>query len=210
MTAGVEERQVIEGPAANVRSRLGGLLKRGLTALSQYVSVHVFTSLTRRIIVLNLFALVGLVAGIIYLNQFRAGLIDARVSSLVTQGEIIASAIAASATVDDTATISLDPERLLDLEAGQSLTPSDQPSEGIDFAINPEVVAPILGRLISPTMTRARIYDRDGTLIVDSLHLYSRGSILRFDLPEPDAPTENWIEGGWRTFNTWLSSRGIP
>jgi two-component system sensor histidine kinase ChvG len=208
MTAGVEERQLIES-AADARSRFS-LLKRGLAGLSQYVSVHVFTSLTRRIIVLNLVALVGLVAGIIYLNQFRAGLIDARVSSLVTQGEIIASAIAASATIEDSDTISLDPNKLLDLEAGQSLAPFDQPFEGIDFAINPEVVAPILGRLISPTMTRARIYDRDGTLIVDSLHLYSRGSILRFDLPAPDAPGENWLEAGWRTFNAWLSSRGIP
>ncbi len=208
MTAGVEERQLIAGEAAP-RGRFVAV-KRWLAALSQFVSQHVFSSLTRRIIVLNLVALVVLVAGIIYLNTFRAGLIDARVSSLVTQGEIIASAIAASATVDDTDTINVDPEKLLDLEAGQSLAPADQRSEGIDFAINPEVVAPILGRLISPTRTRARIYDRDGTMIVDSLHLYSRGSILRFDLPEPDAPGENWFEATWRTFNAWISSRGIP
>jgi two-component system sensor histidine kinase ChvG len=208
MTAGVEERQLTEGPT-QARGRFG-VAKRALAAVSQFVSLHVFSSLTRRIIVLNLVALVVLVTGIIYLNTFRAGLIDARVSSLVTQGEIIAGAIAASATIDDADTINVDPNKLLDLEAGQSLGPSDQPSEGIDFAINPEVVAPILGRLISPTMTRARIYDRDGTLIVDSLHLYSRGSILRFDLPEPDAPGENWFEAAWRTFNGWLSSRGIP
>ena len=41
--------------------------------------LHVFSSLTRRIVVLNLAALVVLVSGILYLNQFRAGLIDARV-----------------------------------------------------------------------------------------------------------------------------------
>jgi two-component system sensor histidine kinase ChvG len=35
-----------------------------------------------------------------YLNQFRQGLIEARVQSLLTQGDIIAGAIAASATVD--------------------------------------------------------------------------------------------------------------
>ena len=49
-----------------------------------------------------------LVSGILYLNQFRAGLIDARVESLQTQGEIIAGAIAASATVD-TNSITIDP-----------------------------------------------------------------------------------------------------
>ena len=62
--------------------------------------MHVFSSLTRRILFLNLAALVVLVAGILYLNQFRDGLIDARVESLMTQGEIIAGAIAASATVE--------------------------------------------------------------------------------------------------------------
>jgi two-component system sensor histidine kinase ChvG len=208
VTAGVEERQLMgTAAAAPVRPPM---VRRLVEAGSRFVSLHVFSSLTRRIIVLNLVALFVLVAGIIYLNQFRAGLIDARVSSLVTQGEIIASAIAAQATVDDTSSINLDPDKLLDLEAGQSLAPSDQPSEGINFAINPEEVAPILGRLISPTMTRARIYDRDGTLIVDSLHLYSRGQILRFDLPPPETTGENWFQVAWRTFNGWLSSRGLP
>lgn len=63
---------------------------------------HGFSSLTRRIVVLNLIGLAILVSGILYLNQFRAGLIDARVQSLQTQGEIIARAIAASAGVDAT------------------------------------------------------------------------------------------------------------
>jgi two-component system sensor histidine kinase ChvG len=38
---------------------------------------HGFSSLTRRIVVLNLIGLAILVSGILYLNQFRAGLIDA-------------------------------------------------------------------------------------------------------------------------------------
>ena len=41
----------------------------------------------------------------------------------------------------------------------------------------------MLRRLISPTRTRARIYDRDANLLLDSRHLYSRGQILRYDLP---------------------------
>jgi two-component system sensor histidine kinase ChvG len=71
-----------------------------------------FSSLTRRIIFLNVTGLVALVSGILYLSQFRAGLIDARKESLLVQGEIIAGAIAASATVE-TDTITIDPERLL-------------------------------------------------------------------------------------------------
>ncbi len=58
--------------------------------------------------------------------------------------------------------------------------------EVLGFDINPERVAPVLRRLISPTRTRARIYDRDANLLLDSRHLYSRGQILRYDLPPVD------------------------
>ena len=54
-----------------------------------------FSSLTRRIVSLNVAGLLALVIGILYLSQFRAGLIDARVQSLLVQSEIIAGAIAA-------------------------------------------------------------------------------------------------------------------
>ena len=206
MTAGIEEQQGIDvAPAA---PRRPGLIRRALAGLSHFATVHVFTSLTRRIVFLNLAALFLLLGGILFLNQFRAGLIDARVSSLLTQGEIIAGAIATSATVD-TDDITIDPNSLLALQAGQSISPLDQPFEGTDFSINPERVAPILRRLISPTRTRARIYDRDGTLIIDSRHLYSSGQILAFDLPPP-SEGENWFQDIWRQINRWFSSRDLP
>ncbi len=94
----------------------------------------VFSSLTRRILFFNLVALVVLVGGIMYLNQFREGLIDARVESLLTQGEIIAGAIAASASVD-TNSITIDPEKLLELQAGQSITPLPS-DEDLEFPID--------------------------------------------------------------------------
>ena len=190
MTAGFEEQRLAEVPAAEPRR---GLARRALGWLGHVVAMPVFTSLTRRIVILNLAALIVLVSGILFLNQFRAGLIDARVSSLLTQGEIIAGAIASQATVD-TENIYIDPDKLLDLQAGQSVSPYDQSYDGLDFSINPEQVAPILLRLISPTRTRARIYDRDGTLIVDSRHLYPGGQILRFDLPPTNTDNETWFE----------------
>ena len=45
---------------------------------------------------------------------------------------------------------------------GRALSPADGGFDSLEFPINPERVAPILRRLISPTRTRARIYDRDG------------------------------------------------
>ncbi len=208
MTAGVEERSVVETEEAAAARPPGA---RGLlAALSGFSTAHVFTSLTRRIVILNLAALVLLVSGILLLNQFRAGLIDARVNSLMTQGEIIAGAIAASATAD-TDTINVDPDKLLALQTGQSLTPGDRVWEGTEFSINPEKVAPVLRRLVSPTHTRARIYDRDGTLIVDSLHLDAGNQILSYDLPPPaETATPPWYVQLWRNVNIWLSSRDLP
>ncbi|RST88436.1 HAMP domain-containing protein [Aquibium carbonis] len=165
--------------------RVPAVLRWFTLPLRRFFGHHVFSSLTRRILYLNLAGLGVLVLGILYLNQFRDGLIEARVESLMTQGEIIAAAIAASATVE-TDTITIDPEKLLELQAGESLAPGSDQLDSLDFPINPERVAPVLRRLISPTRTRARIYDRDANLVLDSRHLYSRGQILRYDLPPLD------------------------
>src|SRR4249919_1384724 len=160
-----------------------GAIRRMARSVWQLFVAQSFSSLTRRIVFLNLAGLVALVTGVLYLSQFRAGLIDARVQSLLTQSEIIAGAIAASATVE-TDSITIDPERLLELQAGESYGPSDEALSGIEFPINPERVAPVLRRVVSPTNARARIYDRDGVLILDSRNLYD---VLRFDLPPPSA-----------------------
>ncbi|MER8394604.1 sensor histidine kinase [Mesorhizobium sp. M0904] len=161
--------------------------------MRRFLGHHIFSSLTRRILFLNLAGLAVLVTGILYLNTFRDGLIDARVESLMTQGEIIAGAIAASATVE-TDSISIDPEKLLELQAGESLGPGSDQLDNLDFPINPERVAPVLRRLISPTRTRARIYDRDANLLLDSRHLYSRGQILRYDLPPVEVEQPDLLE----------------
>src|SRR5579883_3096155 len=102
-----------------MRRILGWRFMRRLHALEHAVAARLSSSLTRGIVVLNLGGLVALLVGFLYLNQFREGLIDARVQSLQTQGEIIAAAIAASATVD-TDSITIDPEKLLQLAPGES------------------------------------------------------------------------------------------
>jgi two-component system sensor histidine kinase ChvG len=183
-------------------------LARSVTRFGHAIAARTSSSLTRRIVVLNLAGLVALLLGFLYLNQFRAGLIDARVQSLLTQGEIIAGAIAASATVE-TDTITIDPDKLLQLQAGESSGLSDDLSP-LEFSINPERVAPVLRRLVTPTRTRARIYDHDGMLLLDSRSLYSRGDILRYDLP-PLAPTKPpLIERAWDAVRRLFRSRTSP
>src|SRR6185295_1099725 len=163
MKADVEKTPIVRAP---------GHLRRSLDVLrglGRKLSNRGFSSITRRIVFLNLAGLVVLVSGILYLSEYRAGLIDARIQSLLIQGEIIAGAIAASATAD-TNTVTVDPERLLELRAGESYGPGDESL--LDFPINPEHVAPLLRRIVTPTNTRARVYDRDGALLLDTRTLY--------------------------------------
>jgi two-component system sensor histidine kinase ChvG len=168
------------------------------------------SSLTRRIVVLNVTGLVALSIGIIVLSQFRAGLIDARIQSLLVQGQIIAGAIASSATVETDSSITLDPDKLLNLHPGESYGPNEDALYGLDFPINPERVGPILRRLVSPTKTRARIYDRDGVLLVDSRNLFGRGDILRYDLPPPSAERPGFLERAFIALRMWLGRGDLP
>lgn len=182
-----------------------GALKRA----RRFVAFKGFSSLTRRIVLLNLAGLCALVSGILYLSEFRAGLIDARVQSLLVQGEIIAAAIASSAQVETNA-LTVDPDRLMELQAGESYGPADEGYAPLEFPINPERVAPVLRRLVGPTRTRARIYDRDGQLLLDSRSLYSRGEILRYELPPPNEPRPNVFERAWRAVQLWFGRGDLP
>ena len=196
---------VLDGPAIESPPIKGW--QRPLSWLSragQFLFTLSFSSLTRRIVSLNIAGLLALVASILYLSQFRAGLIDARAQSLLVQAEIIAGAIAASATVQ-TNTITIDPERLLDLKAGESYAGPDEYSP-LDFPINPERVAPVLRTLISPTKTRARIYDPNGALLLDSRTLEN---VLRFDLPPPTGQP-GIVGRAMIAIRTWLNRGDLP
>ncbi|EPE95554.1 sensor histidine kinase [Rhizobium grahamii] len=204
----VQERDLDEAEGVSSRRVRGRRWSHPFTIIRRIFGNAVFSSLTRRILFFNLAALVVLVGGILYLNQFREGLIDARVESLLTQGEIIAGAVSASASVD-TNSITIDPEKLLELQAGQSITPVPN-DEDLEFPIDPEKVAPVLRRLISPTRTRARIFDADANLLLDSRHLYSRGQVLRFDLPPVDDEEQSWSQWFTTIFNKVLQPGNLP
>lgn len=150
------------------------ILSRGRSLFEQIL----FSSLTRRIVILNLAALCALVAAIMYLNRFRDGLIEAKIESLRLQGRIIAGAIAASATVD-TSMVYVQPRP--DTAHG-----ADNMVETWYFPIDSERVALILRRVISPAVTRALIYDRDTNILLDSRRLYPDGRIASYNLPPVD------------------------
>ncbi len=185
--------------------RLPRVWRVRLARTGRFLGAHVFSSLTRRIVFVNVVGLFVLLSGMLYLNQFRAGLIDARVQSLLTQGEIIAGAVAASAVFANDG-IGQDPELLLDLD------PGDMPSDEMampEFTINPERVAPVLRRLIQPARLRARIYDREGMLVLDSRFLYQRGQLGRTEAArEPQEDT--LLQLIWRNLRLAFGDRDLP
>lgn len=159
---------------------------------------NVSSSLTRRIVSLNLGGLVVLVVGFLLLNHFRADIIEARQLSLTTQADIIAAAISASAAVD-TETLLIDPDKLLDLAPGDPAPARED--ESLMFSLNPERIGRVLHRLVTPTHTRARIFDRDGQMLLDSQTLSPRSA--RTEAVDSANEDTTFLE------RFWASLRGV-
>jgi len=204
-----EDRRPVEDGVKHI-SRRRRLAVR-TRALRRALAIPFASSLTRRILALNLGGLVALLIGFLYLNQFREGLIDARIQTLKTQGEIIAAAVSASATVE-TDSITVDPEKLLQLAPGQSTGPGEDDDPSLEFSINPDRIGPVLRRLVGPTRTRARIYDREGYLLLDSRSMTERSTILRFDLPDSsrDESVPSVFMRVWNEVAHWFGEPSLP
>ena len=155
-------------PLARAAVRTADALTRAGQTLAQSPPARFLTaSIGRRIIVGNLIGLAVLIFGILALNQHQEWLIAAKRDSLRIQGEIIAAAIAASASID-TDRLTFEPDRLPEVE-GARLPYRDDAFAALELSLRPDRVGPVLRRLIqSAHNTRARIYDREGELLVDS------------------------------------------
>jgi two-component system, OmpR family, sensor histidine kinase ChvG len=194
--------------SADTRGPISGFAGSLLQAGHRVLSLTIFSSLTRRIVVLNVAALAAFLTAVLYLNDFRAGIIEARVQSLRVQGEIIAGAIAASATVDADV-ISVDPDRLIQLQGDGITSNFSFIDPSLEFPINPEQVTPLLRSLIIPTRTRARIYDQGGLLILDSVNIFARGEVLR-QLATERTDTVPLLVSWWNMVSRWLRAGEYP
>ncbi len=200
-----------DGPAAQAASAIAARksFRARTRPLRRALTAPFSSSLTRRIVFLNLGGLVLMLIGFMYMNQFREGLIDARIQSLKTQGEIIAAAVAASATVETDA-IRIDPEKLMQLAPGETLGPGEDDDPALDFSINPDQIGPVLRRLVGPTRTVARIYDREGYLLIDSRSMTERSTILRFDLGAPEERPTSWTRRMITQFKNIFGGTNLP
>ena len=113
--------------------------------LSSWFSWLPGSRLGRLIIVLNLLGLTILIAGALVLNELRRGLVNARIDSLTTQGELMATIIDQAATVGE-------------------------PLPAMDAAY----ASQILQLLSNPRTQRARLFDSKGRLIADSYWVADR------------------------------------
>jgi len=107
-----------------------------------------------RIMAVNAIVLIILVGGVLYLNQFRQNLIDARINELNVQAAIIAGALGESAAAGAEAT---------DID----LAPARQ----------------ILTRLVGPTDHRVRLFSVTGSMIADSRFLAGDKKLVEEQLP---------------------------
>ena len=159
------------------------------------------SSLVARIGLINILGLLLLSVGILYFNQLRQGLINARSESLMVQGQIIASAIAGAATVD-TSTIVINPDKL-DPES-YSGDVNDNAMGGSYFPITPYRAGPVLRRLLANTSIRGQIIDTSGSLLVDSNFLTDSSLITQTSITPPQKAT--WRERISEPFY-WLDDR---
>lgn len=172
-------------------------------AVSRFLSA----SLWRRIMAANLLGLTIMFVGFQFFWPEQVWVIDAKRDALRTQGEIIAAAISRNATVEADG-VAFETDLLPNRD--QARVPfRDDAFAAFEHSIRPERVAPILRQLVQPTKTRARIYGKDGTLIVDSATLLTRGQITRPE-PAPAKGARPKTKNFWTKWTAWLIGKELP
>ncbi|MET0568216.1 MAG: stimulus-sensing domain-containing protein [Hyphomicrobiaceae bacterium] len=174
---------------------------RGLRSTGPYRFLS--ASLARRIFLSNLLGLAVLLGGMLWLSQHQAWLISARVESLKIQGEIIAAAIASNASLD-TDRLAFEQDRLPEADGRRMLFREDG-FAAMELSLRPDRVAPVLRRLILPAHnTRARIYTREGTLIIDSNEAIG----AREDDSRPEGKVR--VKTFWTRLAGWFDGSDLP
>ena len=203
---------------------LGGRVQQALVGISQaYATVRGLLvrtalvrffaqSLARRIFFSNVLGLVVLLGGIFWVSQQHALLITAKRESLRVQGEIIAAAIAANASVS-TNDITFDPGRQPEVEAIKAPFRDDgfAALDGLELSIRPDQVGPVIRKLIQPVHnTRARIYDREGELVVDTHRVSTREPPPRLDENGVPIKEKVRVTTSWTRLLSFFDGTDLP
>ncbi|MFN3231432.1 MAG: stimulus-sensing domain-containing protein [Alphaproteobacteria bacterium] len=135
-----------------------------------------FSGLSGRILLFNVIGLALLVGGILYVNQFRSGLIETRLSALEAEAILLAGALGETAT------------------GGPETT-----------SVDIEMAAPLLRRLTVGQESRVRMFRPDGSLALDSRELLPAASVVTEALPAPGEEENGMgLRNIWDAVRTWL------
>jgi len=115
--------------------------------------------LTKRILGVNVIALAILGLVLLQLGDYQQSLVETQLAALKTQAQVFAAALGESAV-------------------------SEAP--GGDEALVTELARQMTRRLIEPTHRRARVFDPDGRLVIDTRSFESFGGVQVAELPPPD------------------------
>jgi two-component system sensor histidine kinase ChvG len=123
------------------------------------------TPLTRRILAVNVLALVIPVVGLLYLGEYRESLIATELDALTNEAELFAGALGTTGVVNDP----LGGERLM-----------------------VETTRHTVRRLVEASQRRARLFAPDGTLLADSNRLMGPGGQVEIEVLDPIRPASPW------------------
>ena len=144
-------------------------------------------SLSARILLLNLLALILLLVGILYLNQFRQSLIESKVDALKTQSEIISATISASATSSKGTNLFV-----FDRNIANGNGFDQRVIKYRNYRINKKLLESIIGQLIDPKTLNAKIYDSNNKLIHESNQFFSEQKVAIFPISEIEDRSLFW------------------
>lgn len=169
---------------ATRRGRAAGAGRRGLRRvrwlLLWLAQRRASTSLTRRILAINLLVLLVPIGSFFFLDQYQESQIESEIADLRTLGEVFAGAVGAGAV---------------------GVLP------GIGQRIEPVRANLMLRRLTAPTNTRARMFVSTGVLVADTQYpTQSRGFVRVRELPPPAGEIDlgRWVERKIDALLNWL------
>lgn len=153
-----------------------------------------FSSLLRRIVIVNLAVIIILVSEIMFFSQFRENLVEAKLESLSIQGRIIAGTIVASSIFNnyyDKSKSQLLSKRFLNKKNIESYL-----YQNSFLQMDYHRVTEVLREIISSEKTFVRVHDINGNLLLDTRLLYFPGQKI-FSQTTNSSNFEGANSSGW-------------
>ena len=151
------------------QSRAGGEVDHDKPEVKRALGQRPFSTLTLRILAVNLVALLILVAGVMFLDQYRKQLVERELATLLVEARVFAALVSEGAVIEQ-----VEGER--------------------DIALSPQLARQMVRRLTETTQVRSRLYNANGELLADSHLLRSGLGLVEIEelAPLDEQSPESW------------------